>query len=157
MMEVALCSTKSRITLREFTMGQSHSHETLTESAIAALDYITVYSHDFGLSESNLHGENRYRFGEFASRRATIKAAIKQLVLDRLVAVTQSSSGFHYELNDDGFDFASSLDTEYANTYYATATQVIASVGKSERTLGDMINQRSIASMRKSLPTLHPK
>lgn len=134
--------------LRIMILLEAAQNNTLTESAIAALDYITVYSHDFGLSESNLHGENKYRFGEFASRRATIKEAIKQLVLDRLVAVTRTSSGFHYELSDDGLDFASSLDTEYANAYYETATQVLAGVGNSERTLEDIINQRSIASMR---------
>jgi hypothetical protein len=134
--------------LRIMLLLEAAQDGALTESTIAALDYITVYSHDFGLSVSNLHGENKYRFGEFASRRATIKKAIKQLVLDRLVEATRSSNGFYYKLSDDGLDFSSSLDTEYANAYYEAATQVLADVGKSERTLEDLINQRSIASIR---------
>jgi len=134
--------------LRILLLLEAAQNETLSEGAIAALDYITVYAHDFGFPESNLHGESKYRFGEFASRRATIKLAIKQLVLDGLVVVTRSSSGFRYQLSSDGIDFASSLDTEYADAYCETATQVIARVGKSERTLGEMINRKSIASIQ---------
>ncbi|AQU03378.1 hypothetical protein B1774_04590 [Dehalococcoides mccartyi] len=134
--------------LRILLLLEAVQNEPLSEGAIAALDYITVYSHDFGISESNLHGENKYRFGEFASRRATLRTAIKQLVLDRLVMVMLSSSGFHYKLSSEGVDFSSNLNTEYADIYYQTATQVLAIVGMSERTLGKLINQKSIASIR---------
>ncbi len=134
--------------LRILLLLEAAQNESLSEGAIAALDYITVYSHDFGISESNLHGESKYRFGEFAPRRTTIRIAIKQLVLDRLVVATRSSSGFRYKLSSDGVDFASCLDTEYADAYYETATQVIARVGNSEHALGEMINQKSIASIR---------
>ena len=72
--------------LRILLLLEAVQNKTLTAGAIVALDYITVYSHDFGFSESNLHGESKYRFGEFASRRQTILSALKQLVLDGLVA-----------------------------------------------------------------------
>jgi len=134
--------------LRITLLLEAAQNESLTEGAISALDYITVYSHDFGITDLNLHGESKYRFGEFASRRAIIKGAIKQLVLDRLVVATRSPDGFHYRLSDDGLDFAASLDTDYANAYYTTASMVIENAGKSERTLGDMINKRSIASVQ---------
>lgn len=144
----SILGSQFEASLRILLLLEAAPNETLSEGAIAALDYITVYSRDFGVSESNLHGESKYRFGEFASRRATIRTAIKQLVLDGLVVVTRSSSGFHYKLGSDGIDFASSLDTEYADAYYETVTQVIARIGKSERTLVEMINQKSIASIR---------
>lgn len=134
--------------LRILLLLEAAQNETLTTGAITALDYITVYSHDFGFSESNLHGENKYRFGEFSSRRQTIMTAIKELVLDGLVLVICSSSGFHYKLSNDGLDFAESLNTEYANAYYEIAMHVIARFGNSEYALGKMINQKSIASNR---------
>jgi hypothetical protein len=62
--------------------------------------------------------------------------------------VAHSSSGFHYKLSEDGLDFAASLNTDYANTYYETARRVLTEFGNSERTLGGLINQKSIASMR---------
>lgn len=143
----SILGSRFEASLRIVLLLEAASNDTLTEGAIVALDYITIYSHDFGFSESNLHGESKYRFGEFASRRATIKQAIKQLVLDGLVVVTRSSSGFRYKLSSGGMDFSSSLDTEYADVYCETATQVIARVGKSERMLGEMINRKSIASI----------
>ena len=144
----SILGSKFEVSLRILLLLEAAQNEPLTEGAIAALDYITVYSHDFGLSESNLHGKGKYRFGELASRRATVRAAIKQLVLDRLIVVTRSSDGFNYRLSDEGVDFASDLNSEYADIYYETAHQVLVGVGKSERTLGKMINQKSIASMR---------
>lgn len=134
--------------LRILLLLEATQNDELTEGAITAIDYITVYSHDFGLTESNLHGEGKYRFGEFASRRETIRAAVKQLVLDGLISVEHSSNGFHYKLSEDGFDFVASLDTDYANAYYEAVTQVLSGVGKSERILGNLINQKSIASIR---------
>lgn len=134
--------------LRILLLLEAVQNKTLTAGAIVALDYITVYSHDFGFSESNLHGESKYRFGEFASRRQTILSALKQLVLDGLVLVTRSPSGFHYKLSNDGVNFAENLDTEYADAYYGNALRVVDHYGSSERTLGELINQKSIASIR---------
>lgn len=143
----SILGSQFETSLRVLLLLEATKNDALTEGAITALDYITVYSHDFGFSVSNLHGESNYRFGEFASRRATIKLAIKQLVLDGLVAVTRSSSGFRYQLSSGGMDFASSLDTEYADAYSESATQVIVRFGKSERVLVEKINRTSIASV----------
>ena len=135
-------------TLRIPLLLEASGNETLTEGAIAAIDHIAVYSRDFGLSKVNLHGESKYRFGEFASRRKTVKAAIKQLVLDGLVVATRTSGGFNYRLSADGADFAESLDTEYADAYFESVKNVVASAGKSEGTLGEIINRKSIESIR---------
>lgn len=134
--------------LRILLLLEAMHGEALSEIVIAELDFITAYSQDFGITESNLHGDNKYRFGEFASRSAMVRSAIKQLVLDRLVEVLQTAGGFNYKLSDEGLEFVSALSTEYADTYYETAIQVITAVGKSDRILGDMINRRAIASIR---------
>ncbi len=134
--------------LRILLLLEAVHGEELSEIVIAEIDFITAYSHDFGVTKSNLHGDNKYRFGEFASRRAMVRSAVKQLVLDRLVEVSQTAGGFKYKLSDEGLEFVSALSTEYADAYYETAIQVIAVVGKSERILGEMINRRTIASMR---------
>jgi hypothetical protein len=36
-----------------------------TIDRIAVADFLTVYNHEFGLSNSNLHGENVFRFSEY--------------------------------------------------------------------------------------------
>lgn len=143
-----ILGSKFEASLRILLLLGAAQEIALTEGEIVALDYITVYAHDFGLAESNLHGSGKYRFGEFTSRRPTISTAIRQLVLDGLVVVLRSSGGFQYKLGSDGLDFALSLETEYADTYYETATQVIAGIGTSQHTLGNLINRKSIASIR---------
>lgn len=144
----SILGSQFEASLRILLLLEAAQSEMISEGAIAALDYITVYAHDFGLSESNLNGEGNYRFGEFASRRKTIRTAVKQLVLDGLIIVSRSSLGFHYRLSNDGVDFSESLDTDYADAYCETAARVIARLGKSEATLVNMINRTSISSMR---------
>ena len=41
----------------------------LSVDRIAALDFISIYGKDFGVSEYNLHGDNDYRFSEYTSKR----------------------------------------------------------------------------------------
>ena len=135
--------------LRVLLLLEAANNDPLDEVAIAGLDYITIYANDFDLSDSNLHGDSKYRFGEFASRRTIIKAAVKQLVLDGLVVATHSSEGFRYQLSEDGIDFAASLTSDYANAYCETAERVLKGLDMFEGTLSEMITQESIELMRR--------
>lgn len=66
----------------------------LTIDRIAALDFITTYGKDFGVSEYNLHGDNNFKFSEFASKRKIVSQAIKQIVLKGYVESYCNKSGF---------------------------------------------------------------
>ncbi len=134
--------------LRILLILEASDNKSLTEGAIAALDHIIVYARDFDMAEYNLHGSNKYRFGELASRRATVKVSLKKLVLDRLVSVENTSNGFMYSLSENGRDFSAELDTGYADAYCSIAAKVIAELGVSEHKLGRIINQKTITLIR---------
>ena len=51
----------------------------LSVDRIAALDFISIYGKDFGVSEYNLHGDNDYRFSEYTSKREIVSQALKEL------------------------------------------------------------------------------
>ena len=51
----------------------------VTVEWLSCLDFVTTYGKDFGVSEFNLHGDNEYRFSEYAAKREVIGIAIKEL------------------------------------------------------------------------------
>lgn len=134
--------------LRILVLFEAAKQMPLKEDTIAQLDFITVYSRDFDITDSNLHGENRYRFGEYAHRRELVQSVLKRLVVDDLIDVFQTTDGYQYILNQKGLEFSSNLNSNYADTYYETAIQVIEkSKGLSGRELTKAINRRTIASI----------
>ena len=145
----SMLGSEFETSLRILLLLQAIQGETMTEGAIAALDFITVYSRDFNVTDSNLHGDSTYRFGEFATRREAVKRALKQLVMDGLIGVSSTTNGFTYKLSDEGLAFVSALNSEYADAYYEIAIQAIAVMGKSERKLINIINQQALASLRR--------
>ena len=122
----------------------------LTEGEIIALDFIVLYARDFGIADTNLHGDNQYRFSEFPALRELVKQGIKDLVLDRLIDVAQTQMGFQYSISSSGFSFSSKLDSLYANEYYNFALNVMNTMkNKSEEELTAIINQRAINSVQR--------
>lgn len=134
--------------LRILVLLEAAQDHTLMEDTIAPLDFITVYSKDFDMTDSNLHGNNKYRFGEYAHRREVVQSALKRLVLDGLIDVSQTTEGYEYTLSRNGIEFLSNLHSDYADDYYDTATQVMVKTkGKSGGELTNIINRRTIASL----------
>ncbi|WP_312460292.1 ABC-three component system middle component 2 [Proteiniclasticum sp.] len=134
--------------LRILLLLEAAQEHTLMEDTIAPLDFIAVYSRDFGMSDSNLHGSNKYRFGEYAHRRELVQSALKRLVLDGLIYVSQTNKGYEYTLSRNGIELLSNLHSDYADDYYDTATQVMVKTkGKSGEGLTNIINRRIIASL----------
>ena len=72
----------------------------LSVDRIAALDFISIYGKDFGVSEYNLHGDNDYRFSEYTSKREIVSQALKELVLGGYIIPHCNKSGFNYSIND---------------------------------------------------------
>mgnify|MGYP000973383713 CR=1 FL=1 len=144
-----LLGSEIETSLRILILFEAAFEEPLNEETIAMLDFMTIYSGDFEITDSNLHGESNCRFAEFTSRRELVKSAVKQLVLDGLINVLQTKNGFEYILNQDGLEFVSHLNSEYADTYYETAMQVLARTrGMTQRALSELINKRITASLQ---------
>lgn len=89
----------------------------LNADEIVLSDFITIYSHEFGLSEDNLHGINEFSFAEFAARREQFHGALKDLVINDYVTVLSTKEGFMYQDSDIGESICDSMSTEYADAY----------------------------------------
>ncbi len=89
----------------------------LSVDRIAALDFISIYGKDFGVSEYNLHGDNDYRFSEYTSKREIVSQALKELVLRGYIIPHCNKSGFNYSISKSGTMFCESLNDKYAEDF----------------------------------------
>lgn len=136
-------SLRILLLLAEFDCGQSLDK-------IYATDFMVSYGATFGVSESDLNGDNQYKFSEFASRREIVRQALKQLVLDGLVWPDNSATGILYFITDAGREYGDALDSEYAEEYRSTARRIVEMVSDvPERSIIDKINKMSAESLRK--------
>lgn len=136
-------SLRILLLLTEFNCGQSLDK-------IYALDFMVSYGATFGVSKTDLNGDNQYKFSEFASRREIVRLALKQLVLDGLVLPVNSVDGILYEITDAGRKYSDTLESEYAEEYRSTSRKIIEIVSNEpERTIIDRINKMSAESLRK--------
>ena len=111
---------------------------------IAALDFITVYGKEFGVSNKNLHGDNRYKFSELPSRREIVGKAIKSLVVEGMLDISLKN-GFEYQINNKGFKYIDSFETEYSDEYSKNASLACEKYGDMEEAeLFKMIQSKSV-------------
>ena len=117
---------------------------------IYATDFMVSYGATFGVSKSDLNGDNQYKFSEFASRREIVRQALKQLVLDGLVWPDNSAAGILYSITDAGREYGDTLDSEYAKEYRSIARKIVEIFSDvSERSIIEKINKMSAESLRK--------
>ncbi|KUK53261.1 MAG: Uncharacterized protein XD78_1342 [Desulfotomaculum sp. 46_296] len=144
-------NTPFEISLRILLMLEIAGGQRKTADMIAAADFIIVYGRDFGISAVNLHGDNNYKFSEFALRRELVKKAVKLLVKNGLINVTSTDIGFSYSINQRGLDYCTRLKNDYADTYRHLAKQARAYVAdKSEREILALINRYALSSLQRS-------
>lgn len=118
----------------------------LSVDRITALDFIAIYGKDFGVSEYNLHGDNDYRFSEYALKRTIISQAIKNLVLSGYIKPHCNKSGFKYSISRDGVSFCEALSDEYAENYSDIVKKTNTKfLDYSDRKLIHCINEYAIA------------
>ena len=109
-----------------------------------------TYGATFGVSESDLNGDNQYKFSEFASRREIVRLALKELVLEGMVLPENSATGILYSITNAGRDYSATLTSEYAEEYRSTARKIVEIVSNAaERTIIHKINKMSAESLRK--------
>jgi len=143
-------NTTFELSLRVLLTLDSLNKSPKTVDMITALDFITVYGKDFGVSEENLHGDNSYRFCELAIRRELITGALKSLVLDGLVSVRTSEKGFTYEINSKGKTFCNEMGSTYAKEYRAAAVKAQAYVSHNkQKDIFKLINQQSLLVLQR--------
>ncbi|AGX41922.1 ABC-three component system middle component 2 [Clostridium saccharobutylicum] len=118
--------------------------------SIVTADFITIYAKDFGVSNTNLHGNNEFSFAEYATRRSQVQDAIKYLVIDRLISVCYQDDGFHYTISELGKQLCSSMTTEYSKTYLMTAYKTIDFMRNSdERKLITLISKEAAKAIKR--------
>ncbi len=119
-----LFNTPFEVSLRVLLTLLVAGKKRMTLDMIAARDYLTIYSRDFGIGDYNLHGDNSFSFGEFASRRKLTSEAIRLLVTENLIHAVRDAEGFRYELNTRGRKVCDSFTTDYAAEYISLAQEV---------------------------------
>ena len=97
----------------------------VTVDWLSCIDFVTTYGKDFGVSEFNLHGDNEYRFSEYAAKREIIGSAIKELVLRGYITPHCNKSGFNYSITPAGIQLCETLNDAYAETYEKIAEMAI--------------------------------
>ncbi len=137
--------------LRVLLLLSSIQPQAATVDRITAYDFITLYSKDFGISSSNLHGDNNFNFSELAAKRAKCNEGIKEFILRGLIDIKQTNEGFTYYLNQAGKKYVESLSSDYKNQYL----EVISMVDEKYSTYSDeeilnLINQKAISEVRRS-------
>lgn len=121
----------SEVKIRILLLLEHSTQEFLSSDLIAALDFITVYGKEFGVSEKNLHGDNRFKYSELPSRRQVVAQSIRTLVTDGMLSISLKN-GFEYAINDKGIDFVDSLESLYALEYSEIVRNTFRKYGKIE-------------------------
>lgn len=118
----------------------------LSIDRITAIDFISIYGRDFDVSEYNLHGDNSYRFSEYATKREFVSQAIKELVLRNYINPHCNKSGFVYSISSSGMSFCESLNDEYAECFAGIVNKSIVLFSNySDRKLIHRITEYAIA------------
>jgi hypothetical protein len=121
-----------------------------TIERITDYDFIAVYAPDFGFKAESLNGDNGFAFSELTAKRKLMKAAIKGLVLDGLVAASDSMEGIIYTLSSAGRSMSKSFQSDYAARYRKVIKQVHRRYwNKSEVELSGIINKQSTKELRR--------
>lgn len=120
-----------------------------TKERIFCLDFITSYAETFDFPFENLHGNNKFMFGELSNRRALLQEALKDLVTSGLVLAKIENKEYMFSVTRAGKKYAGAFENEYAKEYSAIAKAVVKKHKKaSDQDLIDIIQKRSLDSAK---------
>lgn len=122
----------------------SEAHGPMNKDKIAALDFMSIYGRSCGLLDTNINGENRFNFAEFARKRELVTEGLSEAVRRDLVSVSTESNGFSYSLNDRGLDIVRRIESSYASQYLKAASSIISKLEDStDIELLELINKKA--------------
>lgn len=145
-----LFNTPFEAGLRTVLILYSVGSRGMTLDRIVSYDFITLYGKDFGVSETNLHGQNPFNFSELSAKRAICSDGIKSFVLGGLIAVTQTQYGFIYSITQIGNKYVQALESDYKRQYLDILKAVHQKYDLvSDVALVNMINTAGVTALRR--------
>ena len=115
-MKQKLYNSKFEILPRLMLLTSFDQEKTYTEDQMIAYDFMTIYSGEFLRQGRNLHGDNGFKYSEFAARKQAVSGAIKELVRKGMLQV-KLQDGFKYSATDAGVDRFKHMESSYASEY----------------------------------------
>lgn len=120
-------------------------NQVISKDRILALDFISVYGKVFGISSSNLNGDNSYMYGELNARRQLLYASLKKLVLLQYVKFYANKNGFLYQIADAGKSLAKEFSSDYSVEYLkAVKSALMKYKNDSDQRLMNVIIEKAI-------------
>lgn len=121
----------------------------ISSTRASILDFVATYGKDFGIAESNLHGNNSFSFSEYSSRKKATDGAFKILVLEEYASPLYSKSGFSYKISCKGKQFCQQLNDDYADIYRQNIRHAQEAFDKySDRALMRHINDYALVKLK---------
>lgn len=124
MMNNKLFNSPFEMSLRVLLLLSQDRKSFYTVDRIILLDFVSCYSADFKLPYSNLHGVNRYKFGEIANRRQLVQEAVRMMVIHGFVEV-KIENGYKFRISDIGIKYGKTFESSYAIEYRKIAKATI--------------------------------
>lgn len=149
-------NTPVETALRLLLLFETESRYDFTANMVAAVDFAALYGKSFGLSDVNLHGDNLFKFSEFAARQALAKEGINLLVRRGLVDVNSSEKGFTFHISSAGRELAAELEMPYADDYRKEVRKALKRYeGMTEQAIVRNINRIAAESLAQEERTFH--
>lgn len=151
-----LFNTPFETALRILLLLETKSRTDFTINMIAAIDFAALYGKSFEFSDQNLHGDNLFKFSEFATRKELAGHGIKYLVQKGMVDVSSTKTGFVYSISDRGKELSTQLDTKYASDYREQVELALQHFSNdSEQLILNKLNKMAVSSLEKEVATFH--
>lgn len=151
-----LFNTPFETALRVLLLLEVGTRPDYSMNTIAAVDFAALYGRSFGFSDKNLHGDNLFKYSEFATRKELTKEAITILVRRGLVEVVPTRSGFMFRITESGRTFSRRLDTRYAQDYRGQIGLALRYFSNdSEQMILNRINALAVASLEEEASIFH--
>lgn len=136
-------NTVFEVSLRTLSL-LSCSKGALSLDKITYLDFIATYSNFFGYGSEDIHGDNRYKYGEIAGRRELINTSLKKLVLEKYAIPVFSSAGIEYRISEKGQEFITKLNDDYFHEFKSILASISDLFNKTEKDIFALINSKEI-------------
>lgn len=138
----SLFNTPFEVALRLLVLMDKYG-EPASINLLTSLDLLCTYGKSYGITNTNLHGDNSYCFNEVSSRLSFVTGAIKYLVTHDYAKV-HTDKGFRYSISSSGLLLLDTLESQYIEDYEKEATVVIECVkDKTEFEINKFINEKS--------------